>query len=125
MKSSTSWQEDSPDSPVHGYDKNPFESDEESILNPNSPNFQPRAFTKSVLNLQARDPEKWKQRTAGFAFKDLNGNVLLQAFGKAKKLFVQGKPGKIDILRNMDGVVNHGEMCCTRSSRKVDCINYA
>ncbi|KFY27828.1 hypothetical protein V493_03280 [Pseudogymnoascus sp. VKM F-4281 (FW-2241)] len=106
------------------YDKNPFESDEDSILNPNSPNFQPRAFTKSMLNLQARDPEKWKQRTAGFAFKDLNvygfgsgtdyqktvGNVLLQAFGMAKKLFGQGKPGKIDILRNMEGVVNHGEM---------------
>lgn len=54
------------------YDKNPFESDEDSILNPNSPNFQPRAFTKSVLNLQARDAKKWKQRTAGFAFKDLN-----------------------------------------------------
>ncbi|KFY20922.1 hypothetical protein V491_03314 [Pseudogymnoascus sp. VKM F-3775] len=106
------------------YDKNPFESDEDSILNPNSPNFQPRAFTKSVLNLQARDPEKWKQRTAGFAFKDLNvygfgsatdyqktvGNVVLQAIGMAKKLFGRGKPGKIDILRHMDGVVNHGEM---------------
>lgn len=57
---------------VSVYDKNPFESDEDSILNPNSPNFQPRAFTKSMINLQARDPEKWKQRTAGFAFKDLN-----------------------------------------------------
>lgn len=61
------------------YEKNPFESDEESILNPNSPNFQPRAFTKSMLNLQARDPEKWKQRTAGFSFKDLN----VYGFGSA------------------------------------------
>jgi len=56
------------------YDKNPFEAigQEESILNPASANFKPRAFAKSLLNLQARDPEKWKQRTAGFAFKDLN-----------------------------------------------------
>lgn len=56
------------------YTKNPFEAskEEDSILNPNSPNFNPRAFAKSLLNLQARDPEKWKARTAGFAFKDLN-----------------------------------------------------
>lgn len=55
------------------YTKNPFEEgkNEDSILNPNSPNFNPRAFAKSLLNLQARDPEKWKARTAGFAFKDL------------------------------------------------------
>ncbi|KFY53333.1 hypothetical protein V496_07698 [Pseudogymnoascus sp. VKM F-4515 (FW-2607)] len=106
------------------YEANPFDADENSILNPNSPNFQPKAFTKSMLNLQARDPEKWKQRTAGFAFRDLSvygfgsatdyqktvGNVVLQAFGMAKKLFGKGKPGKIDILRNMEGVVNHGEM---------------
>lgn len=54
------------------YHENPFESPEDSKLNPNSPNFSPRAFSKSLLNLQARDPEKWKQRTAGFAYRDLN-----------------------------------------------------
>jgi ATP-binding cassette, subfamily G (WHITE), member 2, PDR len=54
------------------YEQNPFEADEESVLNPNSPKFSARAFAKSLLNLQARDPEKWKQRTAGFCFKDLN-----------------------------------------------------
>jgi len=54
------------------YEKNPFEADEESVLNPNSPRFSSRAFAKSLLNLQAHDPEKWKQRTAGFCFKDLN-----------------------------------------------------
>jgi hypothetical protein len=61
------------------YEKNPFEADEDSVLNPNSPNFQPKAFAKSLLNLQARDPEKWKLRTAGFAFKDLN----VYGFGSA------------------------------------------
>jgi hypothetical protein len=54
------------------YNKNPFEEKEDSILNPASPDFSPRAFAKSLLNLQARDPEKWKQRTTGFAFKNLN-----------------------------------------------------
>lgn len=61
------------------YDKNPFEADKDSPLNPASPNFSPRAFAKSLLNLQARDPEKWKQRTAGFSFKDLN----VYGFGSA------------------------------------------
>jgi hypothetical protein len=61
------------------YNKNPFEEKEDSILNPASPNFSPRAFAKSLLNLQARDPEKWKQRTTGFAFKDLN----VYGFGSA------------------------------------------
>jgi hypothetical protein len=59
------------------YTKNPFEERERedwenSVLNPASSNFKPRAFAKSLLNLEARDPEKWKQRTAGFAFKDLS-----------------------------------------------------
>jgi len=56
------------------YNKNPFEEreKEDSDLNPASPNFNPKAFAKSLLNLQARDPEKWKQRTAGISFKDLN-----------------------------------------------------
>lgn len=54
------------------YNENPFEAGEDSKLNPASPNFNARAFAKSLLNLQARDPEKWKSRTAGFAFKDLN-----------------------------------------------------
>ncbi|KAG4442031.1 hypothetical protein IFR05_002499 [Cadophora sp. M221] len=106
------------------YNENPFESSEDSKLNPNSPNFNPRAFAKSLLNLQARDPEKWKGRTAGFAYRDLNvygfgsetdyqksvGNVLLEVVGAVKKLIGSEKPRKIDILQNLDGVVHNGEM---------------
>jgi ABC-transporter N-terminal len=54
------------------YEKNPFKDSADSVLDPTSPNFKPRAFAKSLLNLQARDPEKWKPRTAGISFKDLN-----------------------------------------------------
>jgi ATP-binding cassette subfamily G (WHITE) protein 2 (PDR) len=106
------------------YNDNPFEAQKDTILDPASPNFSPRAFAKSLLNLQARDPEKWKQRTAGFAFKDLNvygfgaetdyqktvGNVVLEAVGFAKKLLGMATPRKIDILQNLDGVVHSGEM---------------
>lgn len=106
------------------YHENPFESPEDSKLNPNSENFSPRAFAKSLLNLQARDPEKWKQRTAGFAYRDLNvygfgsetdyqksvGNVLLEVVGGIKKVIGSEKPRKIDILQNLDGVVHNGEM---------------
>jgi ATP-binding cassette subfamily G (WHITE) protein 2 (PDR) len=61
------------------YDKNPFEAKDHPVLDPSSAEFKPRAWAKSLLNLQARDPEKWKQRTAGFAFKDLN----VYGFGSA------------------------------------------
>jgi len=61
------------------YTKNPFESKEDPHLDPSSAEFKPRAFAKSLLNLTARDPEKWKQRTAGFAFKDLH----VYGFGSA------------------------------------------
>ena len=50
------------------YDDDPFNPREGSPLDPASENFSPRAYAKALLNLQARDPEKSKQRTAGFAF---------------------------------------------------------
>ncbi|KIM94271.1 hypothetical protein OIDMADRAFT_106738 [Oidiodendron maius Zn] len=106
------------------YNKNPFEEGEGTVLDPNSPDFSPRAFAKSLLNLQAQDPEKWKQRTAGFAFKDLNvygfgsatdyqksvGNIFFEAVGLTKKLLGVSKPRKIDILQSLDGLVRDGEM---------------
>ena len=123
------------------YLKNPFEAGEESVLDPRSPNFNPRAFAKSLLNLQARDPDKWKLRTAGFAFKDLNvygfgsatdyqksvGNVFLEAVGLVKKLLGASKPTKIDILKDLDGLVYDGEMLVVLGppGRLVLCCTYA
>lgn len=106
------------------YGENPFAASEDSPLNPRSANFSPRAFAKSLLNLQSHDPEKWKQRTSGFAYKDLNvygfgtttdyqksvGNVVFEAVGLVKKLAGLEKPQKIDILQNLDGLVHSGEM---------------
>lgn len=105
-------------------DQNPFEGKAGSMLDPKSPNFNTRAWARSMVNLQARDPERYKGRTAGFAFRSLSafgygsatdyqksvGNYPLEIVGKLRKLFRMDKPRRIDILRNMDGVVNHGEM---------------
>lgn len=105
-------------------DANPFEGKPDSMLDPTSKNFNPKAWSKALLNLQARDPERYKGRTAGFAFRDLSafgygsatdyqksvGNYVFEVVGMFKKLFRMEKPRRIDILRNMDGVVNDGEM---------------
>lgn len=102
----------------------PFEEKEDSILNPHSTTFKPRAWAKSLINLQARHPEKYKSRTAGYTFKNLNvhgfgsatdyqksvGNVILEAWGLTRKLLRIDNPRRIDILRNMEGVVQPGEM---------------
>ncbi|KAI9719929.1 MAG: hypothetical protein M1828_005967 [Chrysothrix sp. TS-e1954] len=103
--------------------ENLFEAKEGSSLDPHSANFRPRSWAKSLLNLQARDPEHYKPRTAGFSFRNLNaygfgsatdyqksvGNIVLEGYGLVRKLFGVGQH-RIDILRNLDGVVHNGEM---------------
>lgn len=103
---------------------NPFEYDEESSLNPNSPNFKARSWIRAMLKLNEDDADKNPQRKAGIAFKDLNvhgfgaatdyqksvGNVVLEVVGMARKLFGLAKPRRIDILRDFEGVVHAGEM---------------
>jgi len=51
---------------------NPFDAAPDSELDVHSPNFKPRAFIKSLLNLQSKDPDNFQARTAGFSFKNLN-----------------------------------------------------
>ncbi|KAK4951129.1 Multidrug resistance protein, partial [Elasticomyces elasticus] len=102
---------------------NPFEAEKDSVLDPNSPNFSAKAWVRSMLKLQAQDPEKNPQRTAGIAFRNLNvwgygdaadyqksvGNVFLEVVGLARKL-LGAKQRKIDILRDFEGLVDSGEM---------------
>ena len=103
---------------------NPFDVKEDSVLDPHSSNFKPRIWAKSMLNLQSRHPDKYKNRTAGFSFTDLSvhgfgsatdyqksvGNVILEGYGLVRKLLRLDNPRRIDILRNMEGVVHPGEM---------------
>ena len=104
--------------------EDPFDQREDSILNPHSSNFKPRAWAKSLLNLQARHPDKYKSRTAGYSFRNLNaygfgsatdyqksvGNVILEGVGFIRKILRLSKSRRIDILRDMEGVVQPGEM---------------
>lgn len=102
---------------------NPFEATEGSLLDPRSANFSARAWAKSLLQLQSRDPEKHPQRTSGIAFQNLSvhgfgsatdyqktvANIFIETVGLARKLMGTGHR-KIQILRDFDGVLNSGEM---------------
>ena len=41
-------------------------------LNPSSSSFNPRAWVKSVLAIQSRDPERYPSRSAGVSFSNLH-----------------------------------------------------
>lgn len=102
---------------------NPFDAEKGSILDPDSDTFDPRAWTKAMLRLQDEDDTKFKGRKAGVAFRSLNaygystgadfqktvGNFVWQIWGA-----VQGLTGRsnvrVDILRELDGVVYPGEL---------------
>jgi ABC-type glutathione transport system ATPase component len=101
--------------------KNPFSAEEDSPLNPNSPNFSGREWAKAVVELVSQDGKSF--RSAGICFQNLNvhgfgaatdyqqdvANVWLAAAGFVRQLTGGGKQ-RIDILRNFDGLVQKGEM---------------
>lgn len=103
---------------------NPFEAERGGPLDPFSDKFNSRAWTKALLNLEQQESDKFKPRSAGFAFKNLNvygygsatdyqksvGNIVFEVYGLARKLLGMSKPHKIDILQGLDGVVHAGEM---------------
>jgi ABC-type glutathione transport system ATPase component len=104
--------------------QNVFNAEPGSILDPNGEHFNARAWCKAMLHMQTDDPQAHPPRTSGVAFRDLNvhgfgsttdyqksvGNVWLEGIGIAKRLAGgQGKT-KIDILRNLDGLVESGEL---------------
>lgn len=109
---------------VRSSTENPFFSDDkDSSLNPNSPNFDPRSWIKSLLSIQSRDPKKYPERKTGVVFKDLSVygfgsptdyqkdvlNCLLE-FGTIFRRLVGIKMKKIQILHGFDGLVKSGEM---------------
>lgn len=104
-------------------DVNPFTAAKDSRLDPNSPHFNARAWAKAMLQLAQKDPENYKPRTAGFAFKNLNawgygqatdyqksvGNAPLEIMSLFRKITKTGQR-RIDILRDFEGLVESGEM---------------
>lgn len=101
---------------------NPFFADETSPLNPNSPDFNGRAWARAMVDLVQQNGASF--RTSGVAFQNLNvfgfgqatdyqkdvGNIWLSVAGLARKLTGGGGKTRIDILRNFDGLVRKGEM---------------
>ena len=101
----------------------PFNASEDSDLDPNSRNFRPRQWVKSMIKLSHAE-NRLPGRTSGIAFRNLNvhgfgaatdyqkdvGNVWLELIGVAKKALGMAKPRRIDILRDFEGIVHSGEM---------------
>lgn len=101
--------------------QNPFFAEEDSPLNPNSANFSGREWAKAVVELVSQDGKSF--RSSGICYQGLNvhgfgaatdyqkdvANVWLSLAGSARALTGGGKQ-RIDILRNLDGLVRKGEM---------------
>ncbi|KAG5759293.1 hypothetical protein H9Q72_012575 [Fusarium xylarioides] len=94
-------------------------------LNPESPHFNSKKWAKAYLKTRTEAADGSTPRTAGIAFKNLNAygfgqatdfqntltNIVLKASSFARKVF--GDKGQcIDILRDIDGYVEAGEMLC-------------
>lgn len=108
---------------VQGDYINPFESTSDPILDPHSEKFNARSWTKTLVGITSRDPERYPTRTAGVTYRNLNvhgfgnptdyqktfGNYPLEALGLINKLRGKGQR-KIRILRDFDGLVRSGEM---------------
>ncbi|CAG8953551.1 hypothetical protein HYFRA_00010008 [Hymenoscyphus fraxineus] len=108
----------------NGEHVNPFDGSDNPLLNPASGKFSYKVWTKNLLGIQSRDPERYPARVAGVAYKNLSahgfgeatdyqktfGNYPLEAGSLFKKLIGRGHKSKIQILRNFDGLIRSGEM---------------
>ncbi|KAL4863017.1 ABC-transporter extracellular N-terminal-domain-containing protein [Aspergillus spectabilis] len=101
--------------------KNPFfEDNEESTLHPGSPSFKVKDWIRSLLAAQAGDPERFRQRSAGVAFKNLSVHGFGSATDYQKDVFnaISGVAGMVrkltktglQILNEFNGLVRSGEM---------------
>ncbi|GLA01002.1 hypothetical protein AnigIFM60653_010855 [Aspergillus niger] len=93
-------------------------------LDPNSDQFNSRKWTKNLLRITSRDPDRYPRRTAGVSFRNLNvfgygtaadyqtnvANMWLKGFGWLREKLGCGKKVRIDILRNFEGFVHSGEL---------------
>lgn len=104
--------------------KNPFfEDDKETTWHPDSPFFKAKDWIRSLIAAQSQDPERFLNRSAGVAFKNLHVhgfgsptdyqkdvfNALLSIGGMVRNLTGSGKQ-KVQILNNFNGLVRSGEM---------------
>jgi hypothetical protein len=111
-------------------DPNPFGSSDPR-LQPNSEQFDPKMWAKSLMQIAARDPELYPTRTAGVSFQNLGahgfgslrdhqkdvGNMWIEGLDLFRKVVGAFRPGgvrrgqrKVQILRGFDGLVKSGEL---------------
>ncbi|KAH7409048.1 AtrD, ABC-transporter [Cadophora sp. MPI-SDFR-AT-0126] len=108
----------------HGQYINPFDTSDDPALDPQSGQFNQRAWIKTVMGIASRDPERYPSRVAGVSYKNLNvhgfgeptdyqktfGNYPLAVSSLFNKLRGENGRTKIQILRNFDGLIKSGEM---------------
>ncbi|CAG8274635.1 unnamed protein product [Penicillium salamii] len=105
--------------------KNPFfEDDKETTWHPDSQFFKPKDWVRSLIAAQSQDPERFLQRSAGVAFKNLHVhgfgsptdyqkdvfNALLSIGSLVRNMMGTGTKQKVQILNNFNGLVRSGEM---------------
>jgi len=104
---------------------NPFQAEEGSLIDPSSDNFRARAWVQAMLKLHEQEGERDKSmsRQAGICFKSLSahgygsaadfqknvGSLPIDIWNLARTL-MGAKQRRIDILKDLDGVVHAGEM---------------
>lgn len=111
-------------SSFNGPGENSFlETNEDSELNPHSPNFNARRWVKNLLAVKSQDPERYPERNVGVLFRDLSvhgfgsptdyqkdvANSILEIGTLVRHITGTAKQ-KIQILQDFDGVVRSGEM---------------
>lgn len=102
---------------------NPFTATDDPQLDPRSDKFSPKAWVKTLVGIQSRDPERYPARVAGISYQNLNvhgfgtptdyqktfGNYPLEIASIFNKLTGRGTT-KIQILQDFEGLVKSGEM---------------
>jgi hypothetical protein len=56
---------------ISGAYRNSFIDSSDAALDPGSGQFKPEAWVRTLIGLQSRDPERYPQRVAGIAYKNL------------------------------------------------------
>ncbi|KAL3476699.1 ABC-2 type transporter-domain-containing protein [Aspergillus californicus] len=105
--------------------KLPFAAAKDDSLDPQSSRFSARAWAKAFYDVRYNSDDSPPPRVAGVAFKNLNvvgygspvdyqmsvGNALLKVPTLARQ-WLGGKKQKIEILRDIDGLLLPGEQLC-------------
>lgn len=103
---------------------NPYLGSEHPFLNPKSGKFSPKAWLETLLSISSRDPERFPNRVAGVAYKNLSahgfgeptdyqktfGNYPFKILSWAKRLVGKGNKTRVQILKDFEGLVKSGEM---------------